>query len=75
VDNRRRVLVRGLGAVFLGFIPFLNPCNGLSGEIQPKEERMQISPGAQTVSVPRKSIPPIDTAAPGRIETATFALG
>ncbi len=75
MDNDRRVLVKGLGVAILGFIPFLNACNRLSGEIQPKEDKMQISPGAQTPSVPRKSIPPIDTAAPGRIETATFALG
>jgi hypothetical protein len=75
MDSNRRVLVKGLGAFFLGFISFLNACNPLSGEIQPKEGKMQISPGAQTASVPRKSIPPIDTAAPGRTETATFALG
>ena len=75
MDSNRRILVKGLGVVFWGFIPFLNACNRLSGEIQPKEEKMQISPGTQASSVPRKSIPPIDTAAPGRIETATFALG
>lgn len=75
MDSNRRLLLKGLGVVLLGFIPFLNSCNRLSGEIQPKEEKMQISPGAQKPSVPRKSIPPIDTAAPGRIETATFALG
>ena len=75
MDSNRRVLVKGLGVVFLGFIPFLNACSRLSGEIQPKEEKMQISPGAQTPSGSQKSIPPLDTAAPGRIETATFALG
>ena len=75
MDSNRRVLVKGLGVVFLGFIPFLNACNRPSEEFQPKEEKMQISPGAQTPSVPRKSIPPIDIAVPGRIETATFALG
>jgi len=75
MDSNRRVLVKGLRVAFLGFIPFLNACNRLSGEIQPKEEKMQITPGTQESSVPRKSIPPLDTAAPGRIETATFALG
>jgi hypothetical protein len=75
MDSNRRVLVKGLGVVFLGFIPFLNACNRSSGEIQPQEEKMQISPGTQTSSVPRKSMPPLDSAAPGRIETATFALG
>ena len=75
MDSYHRRLVKGLALVFLGFIPFLSACNRLSGEIQPKEEKMQITPGTQTSSVPRKSIPPMDTAAPGRIETATFSLG
>jgi hypothetical protein len=75
LDFDRRTLVKGLGVVLLGFILFLNACNRLGGEIQPKEEKMQINPGTQTSSVSRKSIPPIDIAAPGRIETATFALG
>jgi len=75
MDSNRRVLVKGLGVLFLGFIPFLSTCDHPSGETQPKEEKMQISAGAQTPSVPRKSIPPIDITVPGRIETATFALG
>jgi hypothetical protein len=75
MDSNRRVLVKGLGVVLLEFIPFLSSCNRLSGDIQPKEEKMQIRPGAQTPSVPRKSIPPMDLAAPSRIEAATFALG
>jgi len=75
MDSNRRILVKGLGVVFLGFIPFLGACSRLRGEIQPQEEKMQITQGMQKSSGPRKSIPPIDTAAPGRIETATFALG
>ena len=75
MDCNRRGFVKGLGAVLLGFTPFFGACNRPSGEIQPKEEKMQTSQGTQISSVPRKSIPPIDTAAPGRIETATFALG
>jgi hypothetical protein len=71
----KRSFIKGWGLFFLVFIPFLNACNRPSGEFQPREGKMQISPGAQTPSVPRKSIPPIDLAAPGRIETATFALG
>ena len=75
MDRNRRVLVKGLGVVFLGFVPFLSACNRLGGEIQPQEGTMQISPGAQTPSSPRKPIPPLDTAGRRRIETATFALG
>ena len=75
MDRNRRVLVKGLGVVFLGFVPFLSACNRLGGEIQPQEGTMPISPGAQTPSVPRKPTPPIDTAGTRLIETATFALG
>jgi hypothetical protein len=75
VDSNRRVLVKGLGVVLLGFIPFLTACNRLSGETQPKEEKVQAHPNTQISSVSRKPTPPIDAAAPGRIETATFALG
>jgi hypothetical protein len=75
VDSRRRVLVKGLGVVFLGFVPFLTACNRRSGEIQPKEEKVQTHPNTQTSSVRRKPTPPIDAVARGRIETATFALG
>jgi hypothetical protein len=75
MDCDRRALVKGFGLALLGFIPFLSACNGRSGEIRPKEEKVQTYPNTQTLSVPRKSIPPIDAAAPGRIETATFALG
>ncbi len=75
MDSNRRVLVKGLGVLFWGFIPFVNACNRLSGEFQSKEKKMEISPDTQTSSIPRKSIPPIETATPGRIATATFALG
>jgi hypothetical protein len=75
MDSNRRILVKGLGVVLLGFTPFLNACNRLSGETPPKEGKMQISPGTQTPLAPRRSIPPIDAAAPRRTETATFALG
>ncbi len=75
MDRNRRVWVKGLGVVLLGFIPILSSCNRLSGDIQSKEEKMHFRPGAQAPSAPRKSIPPMDLAAPTRIETATFALG
>ncbi|MGE5254209.1 MAG: hypothetical protein ACM3N7_09610 [Planctomycetaceae bacterium] len=75
MDCDRRALLKGLGVVLLGFTPFLNACNRSSVEIQPKEEKVQIHRNAQTSSVSRKPTPPIDAAPPGRIETATFALG
>ena len=75
MECNRRLFLKGLGFAFLGFTTFLKACNRLGGEIQSKEEKMQTSQGTQISAVPRKSIPPIDTAAPGRIETATFALG
>jgi hypothetical protein len=75
MECNRRALVKGLGGVILGLIPFLKACNRLSGEIQSKEEKMQTSQGTQISAVPRKSLPPIDAAMPNRVETATFALG
>jgi hypothetical protein len=75
MDGDRRALLKGFGFGLLGFIPFLTACNRRSGEIQPKEEKVQTHPNTQTSSVRRKPTPPIDAPAPGRIETATFALG
>jgi hypothetical protein len=71
----RRIFVKGLGFAFLGFPPFLKACNRLSGEIQSKEEKMQTGQSTQGSAIPRKPAPPIDAAAPSRVETATFALG
>jgi hypothetical protein len=75
MDCDRRALLKGFGFALLGFFPFLTACSRRTGENQPKEKKMQINTAAQTPSVPRKAIPPIDAPAPGRIETATFALG
>jgi hypothetical protein len=75
MECKRRAFVRGLGFSFLGLSTFLKACNRLSGEIQSKEEKMQTGQSAQGSAVPRKPAPPIDAAAPSRVETATFALG
>jgi hypothetical protein len=64
-----------LGFAFLGFTPFLKACNRLSGDFQSREEKMQTGKTGSITAVPRKPIPPIDAAAPTRVETATFALG
>ena len=75
MECKRRAFVRGLGFSFLGLSTFLKACNRLSGEIQSREEKMQTGQAAPMTAVPRKPIPPIDAAAPSRVETATFALG
>ena len=75
MECSRRALLKGLGSAILGLLPFLKACNRLSGEIQSKEEKMQTGQSAQGSAVPRKPAPPIDAAAPSRVETATFALG
>ena len=75
MDCNRRVFLKGMGFVFLGFPPFLKACNRLTGESQSREEKMQTPPGTQISTVPRKSTPPMDAATPTRFETATFALG
>ena len=75
MECNRRALVKGLGGAILGLAPFLKACNRLSGEIQSREEKMQTGQAAPMTAVPRKPIPPIDAAAPSRVETATFALG
>jgi len=75
MECNRRALVKGLGGVILGLIPFLKACNRLSGEIQSGEEKMQTGQSTQGSAVPRKPALPIDAAAPSRVDTATFALG
>jgi hypothetical protein len=75
MECNRRVSVKGLGSAILGLTPFLKACNRLSGEIQSREEKMQTGRTNPMSTVPRKPIPPIDAAAPTRLETATFALG
>lgn len=75
MECNRRALVKGLGGAILGLAPFLKACNRLSGEFQSREEKMQTGQNRSMEAVPRKPIPPIDVAAPSRVETATFALG
>lgn len=75
MECNRRALMKGLGSAILGLPLFLKACNRLSAEIQSREEKMQTGQTNPMSTVPRKTIPPIDAAAPSRLETATFALG
>ena len=75
MECSRRALLKGLGSAILGLTPFLKACNRLSGDFQSREEKMQTGQTGSMTAVPRKPIPPIDAAAPTRVETATFALG
>lgn len=75
MEWNRRYFVKGLGGVILGLTPLLKACNRLSGEFQSREDKMQTGQTGSMTAVPRKPIPPIDAAAPSRVETATFALG
>lgn len=75
MECNRRALVKGLAGGILGITPFLKACNRLSGEIQSREEKMETGRTNPVPLIPRKPIPPIDAAAPRRVETSTFALG
>jgi len=69
--------MRSITAVFMMLFLVLGCQN--SGMIQQREKstakgQKEIKM-AETASIARTMIPPIDLAAPARIETATFALG
>jgi hypothetical protein len=75
MDWNRRGFVRVLGSVLLGYTAFLGACTRSGGETRSKEEKRPPHSPAAIASGPPKSPPPIDVAMPGRVETATFALG
>jgi len=68
-DLSRRIFLKEIGIACLGFVPFLQACdNAFSGG-------GKVNGTARTEPVPRAMRPPIDTAAPAKSQTATFALG
>ena len=71
----RRTLVKTLGLAGLACSPIFQAGNLLSGETPFPERKMEINKAGDDSGLTRASRPPIDLAAPGRAETATFALG
>jgi hypothetical protein len=68
--GRRRALWLGVGFVVLGLL------SGLFAYESVKERGVTVTRGAEAAAADRVAAPPpIDSSRPGRIETATFALG
>ena len=71
----KRTFLKVVGFACLGVGPFLNTCGIVnSGNTNQGPVRKPDSP-AKNGPVPKAARPPIDLAAPAKIETATFALG
>jgi len=66
----RRFFLTGMISIFLGFGLFLYACDNM----KTTKER-EIIAMTKTNSMQSIEIPPIDTSAPSKTETATFALG
>jgi hypothetical protein len=67
---KKRILLTGVVAIFVGFGFFLHACENRGA----KKER-QVMEVTQTNAMPDVAIPSIDRSAPLKTETATFALG
>ena len=71
----KRTFLKVVAFASLGMAPFLNTCGMInSGDSNQGSAKKPDSP-ARNASVPKVPRPPIDLAAPAKIETATFALG
>ena len=71
----KRTFLKFLAFASLGIAPFLNTCGMMnSGDSSQGPLKKPDSP-ARNGSLPKVARPPIDLAAPAKIETATFALG
>jgi len=72
---RKRAFLKALAFACLGAGPLLNACGIMnSGDANQGPARKPDSPSNNS-PVPKAARPPIDLAAPAKIETATFALG
>ena len=71
-DMTRLIALTGSIAVVGAFVAAL--AFGGFGALTARASQTSSRP-AQAASAPRPEIPPIDAAAPQRVETATFALG
>jgi hypothetical protein len=71
----KRTFLKLVAFASLGIAPFLNTCGFInSGETNQGPVKKPDNP-AKNGSIPKADRPPIDLAAPAKIETATFALG
>ena len=71
----KRAFLKALAFACLGIGPFVNACGIVNSEdTNPGAVKKSDGP-AKSGSAPKAARPPIDLAAPAKIETATFALG
>ena len=67
---RKRIILHGVVAIFVGFGLFLHACENRGAEKE--RQTMEVT---QTNLMRDAAIPPIDRSAPLKTETVTFALG
>jgi hypothetical protein len=71
----KRTFLKVAAFAGLGISPFLNTCRFINnGDTNQGAVKKPDNP-AEKGSIPKADRPPIDLAAPAKIETATFALG
>ena len=73
----RRCLLKALGLIGLGLTPFLNACGDAGAGKKTEYSERNNSKMQASIEQPQKFsiLPPIDTKATLKIETATFAMG
>jgi len=71
----KRTFLKVAAFASLGITPFLNTCGFInSGDTNQGPVKKPDNP-SKNGSIPKADRPPIDLATPGKMETATFALG
>ena len=71
----KRAFLKVLAFACLGISPFVNACGIVNSEDSNRGAVKRSNVPAKNGSIPEAAKPPIDLAAPAKLETATFALG
>jgi hypothetical protein len=71
----KRTFLKIVAFASLGMVPFLNTCGIINSADTNQGPVKKPDTPIKNGSVPQVARPPIDLAAPKKIETATFALG
>ena len=75
VGFTKRTFLKVAAFASLGMSPFLNTCGIMSSADTRQGPAKKLGGPTRNGAAPKAARPPIDLAAPTRIDTATFALG